>query len=281
MDNLQSHIPFILSSMYRGPTILNMAGTEDEEAETTDAAADDDKTESAGDDDTQTETESQTEEESDESEEETDETPAGKAFAKQRAALKAAKAAAKTADEKRIRAEAKAEATEELLAKYGKGKPEETVEEEVDATADINPEDEKVIETYLKKKGIDPNALKNLPQSVQRDQMERQIDKVCTTLEKKYAGSVPFDREKVLKYAVDNGFAAAMPNAPLEKVLELAHKDLNEDALMDWKMEARKKKKDAPTPSGSGTGKKKIVEDQPENAAGFRSRARSRVGSDD
>lgn len=284
MSNLQSTIPFILHSKFNGPSILNMAGTDDEEAETTDTAADDSQEEeSATDDDTQDNTESQTDEdESDESDEVTDETPAGKAFAKERAKRKAAQKAAREAEEARIRAEAKAEATEELLAKFGgKGKPEDTEEADDAEAGDILPEDEKVIETYLRKKGIDPAALKDLPQRVQRQTMEAQIDKVCTTLEKKYAGSVPFNREKVLKYAVDNGFAAAMPNAPLDRVLELAHKEMNEDAFLDWRTEVRKKKKDAPTPSGNGTGKKKIVEDQPADVAGFRARARSRVGSDD
>lgn len=205
-------------------------------------------------------------------------TPAGKKFAQMRKDLKESKGREAVAEAARLKAEAKAEAIAEYKAAAGKEETVKPKEEEVD----IHPDDLKTVQNALRKMGIDPNSLKDLqslPKATQQMVAENQIDRASSILEKKYADSVPFDRSKAIKFAVENKLGLAMPNAPFEKILEIAHKEMNEDALADWRYDQRKKgKKDSPKISDNGTGKKEVREEKPNDTAGFRRLAKQIVG---
>lgn len=207
---------------------------------------------------------------------EDDSTPAGKKFAKMRADKKELQSQIETERMARIRAEARAEAIAEERARNGKQ------EEPAKKPESIHPDDLSVIRRGLRELGIDPDGLKDLqslPKATQQMVAEQQIDRAASTLKDKYADSVPFDKSKAIKYAVENKLGLAMPNAPFEKILEIAHKEMNEEALADWRYEQRTKgKKAAPKISDNGTGKKEVREEKPHDSAGYRRLANQIVG---
>lgn len=255
-----------------------MAGAGEEE-ETTDTETEDTE-ETPAESDGEHTPDSSDENEDDSNEEEQDEsTPAGKKFAQLRREKKEAEEQARLDREARIKAEAERDGYEKAMKEAGmRGeKREEPVEEDV---GDIHPDDEKAVLRVLKKQGVDINALKaagalpELTQRIQKQEATQKIQNACTALEKKYANSVPFNAAEVVKYAAEQGFALDMQGASFERILERAHKEMNEQKFQDWAYAQRSKKKDSPKIENNGTGKKAPREEEaPKNPRDFRAKA--------
>ena len=262
MRTLRSITTFTLLSEYTAKPLLNLLQDGEEEDQTPPPTKEEEPDPEAP--------ESQ-EEELDEPE---PETPAGKKFSAMRKAKKEAEASAQKEREARLIAEAKAQAFEEAMARIDQGKK----PEKKDVTT--NPEDDEYVDAILRKKGYDPEENKKLRQELQQIKFGQDLEIAITNLSSKYKDSVPFNRAKVIQYVQENKLLAHL-NAPLERVLDIAHKEMNEDALADWRYKQRKKgQKDAPEILDKGTGKKEVRTDKPSTAAEYRKLAFEITGAE-
>lgn len=211
--------------------------------------------------------------------EEKEDTPAGKKFAAMRTARVVAEAKAQQEREARLIAEAKVEAYAQALAIKGS-----TTQEKQEEEIEVNPQDEEVVLKVLRKQGIDISSLKELkklPQQTQQMVFEQNMERAIGNLTAKYKDSVPFNRDKVIEYVKENKLLASY-NAPLERVFEIAHKEMNEDAIAEFKYQQRvKTKKIVPKISNTGTGEKKVVETKPGSNSDYRKLAMELAGAND
>jgi hypothetical protein len=209
-------------------------------------------------------------------------TPAGKKWKELREAKKAAEEATAKEREARLKAEAKAEAFEQLKASLS-GKPKE--EEQEDEEDKANAKELKIIHSGLKQLGLDPEALKKAASSLTEVQKQSRdiaikaaLRDAASKLTEEFKESVPFDLDKALAYASEKGYGVTMANADVTEVLRIAHKNLNEDALLDWRIAQKDPKKSVPKIPVSGTGEKKVssLEDEknlPDEPGGYRNMA--------
>jgi hypothetical protein len=273
MEHLAFYPLALLSVTERRPCF---SPEEEEEEETPESATDPDPAEEEeGDPDP-------SESPEDEPDEPEDDTPAGKKFAKMRADKKAMEAKLEAEREARIRAEARAEALAEARGqKQEEPAPEEEIDIHPDDVAAVDKAVRKVTGMSLKQLGDMSKQLADLPARQQKMVNDQIIRDAEASLKAKYKDSVPFDLNKAIKYAQENGLAAAgAPVEALPRILEIAHKEMNEAAFDEWRYEQRKKgKKPAPKINDNGTGKKEVREDNPKDTAGYRKLAKSLVGA--
>lgn len=217
----------------------------------------------------------------DEGEQIDESTPSGKKFAQMRADKKAAEEKAATAERERDLAKAREDALKEALSKAEAARKDGGKKEIPKPPVATAPEDEEYVAELLRKRGLDDETIaalklaKDLPKQTQALVQQQLVDRACAALEKRWKDSVPFDRDAVIEYATKNN----VPGNTVEEILDLAHQRLNEEKILDFKIEQRKKQVKSPKIESSGTGKKEIRQDKPTSTAGFRKMAHDMVGS--
>lgn len=198
-------------------------------------------------------------------------TPAGKKFKELREANKAKEDELRAEREARIRAEAKAEAFEDFKNSFGadaarrKTDNKQDIKPSNDDTDDIqvNPEDEKyvgkILQTQLARMGLDkvPEVVEALAKNTQSIQATTALDRAKQELTDEFKGTVPFDYNKALQFAKDNGYG--MVASTVKDALRMAHKEMNEQAFIEYYRKGDEPQKKAPKMAHSDRGNDGIV----------------------
>ena len=237
-NSLKKEFPFILQSKFTGPLAYNFAGYDGGGAG------------SSGDEDPDAPDPS---------------TPAGAKWKQMREENKAANARAQEEREARIAAEAAAKATADLLREI-QGKPTKEQDEDDDDDIEVpegaNKDDAayvaKLVESALKKQGLNGKQIQETLQSIAGNQEQMQIDKTMESardaLVSEFSDSVPFNYAEALKYAKENNLGLVGSSAI--QALRIAHKEMNEEKFYKWKLEGSKPRKSAPPLDASGGGER-------------------------